>query len=397
MLSYLGEVGLVEKTLRGGVIYKQGGYIPAMAWEALKPARDLTILKKLSNRILTNRKPKEADNAYAWMEAWAQENGEPQVFKLLQRAVKGNREPIRLRAMAVLTKLKHRPSVALFESAMGEGQTKIRLVGAKGLAAISKSGDEKRLSAFLIRERDLEVKEALIQALAHIGTPATLDALQFVITSPHAKLKRAAAEAMAKTGSAKAVLLLGLLKRDPNPEIRFEVWRALLKLQPQKTFTELKSALPLLPAEQIKVLGEDRGVKVEVLEHLALEGNPTQQRLALEAIIARGKLTSLLNIFEKSRSPQISAAALSALGAIRKEQSVATYRKALEYDIEEVRAAAFELIGLYGPSALLETALEALTDKSAQVRVQAAYAARLLLERRDPKRSQKRRRRKKKR
>ncbi len=374
VLARRGDQGVTRTLIAGFRFHKKTA--KAHAWAGLAGVRDLATLGKLRALIASNDDPEQADAAYAWLTAWAKASGEKKVFELLQEVAKGDRRELRLRAMAALTELKHRASAPLFEDAMTEGQKEVRLAGAKGLAAVSRPGDEDRINAFLRKEPDTEVKAALIDALANIGTPEIIDPLQFVMMAPQRELKHAAALAVARTGTPKAAERLALLKRDPDVEIRFIVWHKLLQLKPRETMAELKSAVTWLTPAQVKTLGDDPQVSEDALELMAKEGGDELRHAAVLALEARGEkgVTKLLGLVE-SPHPDTAAQALVALSKQRKDASNATYRKALQSKHGNVRAAAFEALGAWGTRPSLELVMPGMADREPLARAHAAAAA----------------------
>ncbi|MCA9543893.1 MAG: hypothetical protein KC613_05865, partial [Myxococcales bacterium] len=170
VLAARGEVSKVERTCLAGLKYRDPA-TRVLAWNCLGASRDLALLGKVRERIMITEEEDESVAAFAWMREWAKAKGEPKVFEVLQAGARSDRRPVRMRAMSALTELRHRPSIALFESSMSEGQTEVRLAAARGLAAVAEPGDEKRIGDFLRKEPDPEVKLALIDGLARIGTP----------------------------------------------------------------------------------------------------------------------------------------------------------------------------------------------------------------------------------
>lgn len=387
VLARRGRAAKVVRTLLAGVgpRFKD----PAgrrVAWAGMRGVRDLVVLGKLREIILTNEEPAEADAAFAWMTDWARDTAEPKVIEILQEAARSDRDPIRMRAFAALTEIAHRGSVPLFEAAMNEGRTEVRSAAARGLAAVARPGDEQRLAAFLRRqEPDVEVKLALIEALARIGTAEIIDPLQFVMTAPQPEIKRAAMEAVAATGKPKAALLVGLLRRDPDLDIRFRAWQHLLKLDPRATVPQMQGALSWLTPEHAEKLAADPATPVEVLALIAEKGGDDLRPFAVEGLARRGAdaATRLLSLVERSPHADTAAAALEALAEIRKDASVPTYRAAAESPHGPVRAAAFRAMGRYGPRALLEIVVPAMADREPLARARAAEAAVRLARRKD--------------
>lgn len=378
VLARRGHVVKVQKTLKAGLSsrYKK----PAMrlvAWRGLESARDVTLLNAVRGIIKTNEKEEEADLAYAWMHAWAKTNAEPKVIELMQTVARSDRRPLRLRAMAILTDIKHRASKPVFEEAIAEGQNEMKIAGAKGLAAIAKPGDEKAIGALLRREQSVDVKLALVAGLANIGTPAIIDSLQFVITAPQKELKLAAAQAVAATGSPKAATLMGLLKRAPDVDVRFVAWQSLLVLKPESLREFKAGALSWLTSEQIEALGKNPKIGLDVIEFIAQKGNDEQRIYAVTALEKRGAkaATRLLGLVQNERNPDTAANSLDALAKLRKAESLSTYRKALASDHGELRAAGFRAVGEYGHRALLETVLSGMGDKDPMARAAATAAA----------------------
>lgn len=382
LLAGRGQVEAAQRTLVTAIKFRDPK-LRELAWRAIQPVRDVALLAQVRERILSDEdEPEQADLAFEWLVNWASAQAEPKVYELLQEGARSDRRPVRMRALKALTALKHRPSVALFESAMSEGQQEIRLAAAQGLAAVAEAGDEARLAEFLRKEPTAPVKVALIEALAAIGTPAVLDALQFVMMAPQPEVKRAAAVAVASTKQAKAAQLLQLLKQDPDIDLRFLVWQSLLQLEPAQMEREFKIALNWLRAEDAEALAQDPKISLDLLELMAREGGDDLKMIAVEGLHKRGAAaaTTLLGLVELPDA-SLAAGALKALADLRKEASVATYRKGLEHKEGPVRAAAFEAIGLYGPWALLETCMEGTGDKDPLARAQAMLAAQRIAQR----------------
>jgi|JI10StandDraft_1071094.scaffolds.fasta_scaffold38795_3 hypothetical protein len=377
VLARRGRADEVAKTLQAGLRLESAADRLA-AWEGIVNLRDTVLLGKLQEKMAVNENPAEVDLSYAWLHTWARGNAEPKVIELLQGVARGDRRELRLRAMGILADIQHRPSVALFESAMSEGQTEVRLAAAKGLAAVAKPGDEKRLGDFLRKEPDAEVKEALVDALGRIGSAEIISPLQFVITAPQASLKRKAAEAVAATGKPEAATLMGLLKRDPDLDVRFLAWKTLLVLKPDN-FAEFKAgAVGWLTASHVEALGADAKISLDVMEFLAISGSDEQRPFAVKALEARGPsaATRLLAIFEKSgANVDTAAAALAALARVRMAESLPTYANALKHGHGVVRAAAFDAVGRFANRGLLNDALGGLADKEPLARAAAARAA----------------------
>ncbi len=375
--AHRGAADEVIKTLVAGLRYNHA-WAKVMAWKGLQASRSHKALGALRDRMMLLLEPDQAEAAFRWLEIWAGKTGDPKVIEMLQEAARGDRPEPRMRALHALTAIEHRPSIALFENAMNEGRTEIRLAAAQGIAAVAKPGDEDRIAAFLRKEPTAEVKLALIQALANIGTPEIIDPLQFVITDRNTEIKKAAGAAIAATGHQKAAMLLGLLKRDPELDIRFMAWTELLASDPTKTEPEFKSAaLRWLTPDQVEKLGQNDKISDELLVHIALKGGDAHRVFAVSALKNRGAKAApqLLTVYEKSGAADTSASALEGLLKIRGADSLPTYRKGLEASQPEVRAVAIRGVGQFGVRAYLETLMQAFADRDAMVRAEAARAA----------------------
>jgi HEAT repeat protein len=384
VMARRGKADPVGKTLLAGTRFQEpGGRL--VAWQGMVGVRDLEVLGKLREGLLSNEETAEADAGYAWLKAWARDRAEPKAIEILQEAARSDRRALRLRAMAALTEVGHRPSAPIFEAAMAEGQTEIRLAAAKGLGAVAKPGDEPRLADFLRREPDPSVKKALVEAFGRVGTPAIIDPLQFVITAPQPEIKVAAMDAVAATGQPKAAVLVRLLERDPDVEVRFRAFQHLLKLEPQAMAGKVGGALAWLTPGQVETLAGDEKTPVEVLFRIAQDGNDMQRPFAVDGLARRGAdaATRLLTLAERGANPDTASSALDALASLRKEASVATYRSSAGSAHGPVRAAAFRAMGFYGPRALLEVLVPALADKDPLARARAAEAAVRLANRKD--------------
>jgi HEAT repeat protein len=356
-----------------------------VALDGLKGVRDASVLGELRERIVNNELEDEVPRTFAWLQAWVKASGDPAVVDLLQELARSDRRPLRLRALEALTAVGHRPSAPLFEASMREGQVEIRLAAALGLASVAKPGDEARLGELLRKEPDVRVKTALVGALAAIGTAEIIDPLQFHVTAPQPELKRAAIDAVARTGSPKATPLVALLKRDPDTGLRFMAWKHLFALDAKATLKEFKSTVGWLTATQVIELGADPKVPLDALELLAIDGTDAQRTLAVDALASRGEAatTKLLSIAERSTDEDTAAAALVALAGLRREASLGTYREFTKSQHGKVRAAAFDAVGLHGPRASVDLLLPGLSDREPMARARAARAAVLVLQRKD--------------
>lgn len=354
-----------------------------VALEGLRAVRDPAVLGELRERLSTNESEEEARLGFAWLEAWAKATGEKQVTDLLQEVARSDRRTLRLRAMEALGRVAHRPSAPLFEAAMSEGQNEIRLAAAKGLRAVARAGDEKRLGEFLKREPDVAVKLELVQALAAIGTPEILDPLQFVVTAPQVELRRAAIAAIGPTGTAKAGSLVGLRRADADLDTRFQAIVQLIHIDPRQALKDLKGAFGWMNGAQVASLADDPKVTPDILELIALDGNDDQRSMAIAGLVKRGDqaATRLLSLIERSAHEDTAGAALAGLAEVRKGSSVPTYREALKSKHGAVRAAAVAALGAHGPAPSLEVVLPMLSDKEPLVRAQAALAGLSLVSR----------------
>lgn len=352
-------------------------HVRLVALEGLRQVRDPAALGELRERLATNENEAESALAYEWLYTWGKSNGEKQVLDLLQEVARGDRRTLRLRAMDVLARLAHRPSAPLFEAAMGEGQIEIRLAAAKGLRAVAKPGDEKRLGDFLRREPDVNVKLELVLGLAAIGTPAILDALQFLVGAPQVELRRAAIAAAGPTGTPTAASLLRPRRQDADLDTRFAATVQLIRIDPRMMLKELKGAFGWMSGAQVMALAEDPKVTPDILELIALEGNDDQRGLAVQGLVQRGETaaTRLLSLVERSPHEDTAGAAMAGMVTVRKDASVATYRESLKSTHGRVRAAALVGLGLYGAPQTLEVVLPLLSDKEPTVRAEAARAA----------------------
>lgn len=365
-----------------------------VAWQGLQGIYDMKALKLLTPTLLTTSNEADAEAGYAWLKAWAKARSEPKVIELLQKVARSDRDNLRMLALGVLTELAHRPSVVIFEESMREGRTEVRLAAAKGWASVAKVEDVDRISAVLRKEPDPEVKEALVGALAHIGSAEIVSPLQFVVMSPQKELKKAAVKALGGTGRTEAVTAIRLVKRDPDLDVRFLALHQLLRLDPKATVKSISSAVRWLKPEHIKALGEDEHVDVEVFDTIAQKGDDDQRIYAVEALVQRGasSATRLLGLVNGA-NPDTAAAAFKALADLRKSDSIATYRKQLESQHLPVRAEAYAALGSYGGAPALELVYPGMTDKEPLIRASAAEAALKLASRVEGGSKKKRRRR----
>lgn len=352
-------------------------HVRLVALEGLREVRDAAVLGELRERISTNENEEEARLGYEWLYAWGKANGEKQVLDLLQEIARSDRRALRLRAIDTLARLAHRPSVPLFEGAMAEGQAEVRLASARGLRAVARPGDEKRIGEFLRREPDLGVRMELVGALAAIGTPEILDPLQFVVTAPQVEMRRAAIAAIGPIGTPKAASLIGLRRQDSDLDTRFQATVQLIHIDARTALKDLKGAFSWMSGTHVLALADDPKVTPDILELIALEGNDDQRGIAVQGLVQRGDAaaTRLLSLIERSQFDDTAGAAAAGLASIRKEASLPTYRECLKSRHGGVRSAGVSALGQFGPPASLEVVLPLLSDKEPMVRAQAALAA----------------------
>ncbi|MCA9527992.1 MAG: hypothetical protein KC549_17010, partial [Myxococcales bacterium] len=147
------------------------------------------------------------------------------------------------------------------------------------------------------------------------------------------------------TGNPKAAVLMSLLKRDPDLDVRFLAWQSLLRLKPESLAEFKGGASSWLTPTQVETLGKDAGIQADVLEFIALKGSDEQRPAAVKALAARGAAaaTRLLGIYEGSGpNGDTAAAALKALADVRQAESVPTYLGGSRSPHGPVRAAGFD-------------------------------------------------------
>ncbi len=393
ILALRGHVGMVKQTLLAAF---NPNYRPpagftgfkVMAWKGLQRLRDGSVLRKqLSARyklnmrdlFLNNDNAEEVDAAYTWLENWVKANADPKVIKLLQEATRSERPVIRVRAMGALANIGHRPSVVIFERAIMEGRPDIRLAAAKALAAVAKVGDEARFAQFLrVPNMGPEAKLALVKGLGRIGSTDSAKRLQMLIYDSDKRVKMAVASALSRNGSPVTRAPLKIMKRSPDHDVRFEVWKGLLVKPSDDVVKEFKQgAVSWLTAKHVRYLGADKRVPVDLISYVAENGTDQQRPVAIEVLRERGEsaATRLLTVYETSKSEETASAGLLALADLRGAASVSTYRKALGHRFGGVRAAGYVAIRQHGPRALLETVLKGLGDNDPLARAHAARTA----------------------
>ena len=358
-----------------------------MAWKGLRSVRDANLLTrtlsqkfklKFRSLLMSVEDKDEVAAAFKWLEEWAKANNEPEVYKVLIECSQSEVTRVRVAAMATLGKLGHRKSLNKFIAAMREGRVEIRRAAALGIGLLARRGDEKLLGKLLQKEPNAEVKLELVRGLARIGTPETIRSLQLLINSPKQELKRTAALAIANVGGKRAITLLRLLKNARDLDLRFKVWKALLKTSPREFASEFsRSAVSWLTPSQLATLSADKKLPLDILTHLATRGGKALRTAAVDALKIRGNeaATRLLTVYETSDDEETASASIAALSDIRGPKSVATYRTALKHKFGAVRAQGYVAIRRFGPKSLLETAMAGLNEKNPLARVQAARAA----------------------
>ena len=157
--------------------------------------------------------------------------------------------------------------VGLLEGSLFEGNPKMRLYAAQGLQRKANASSIKALQTALNREKDRNIKLAVIGALGNVDDPAALRVLRFQVTSSDPAIKKAVVASVRAQGKKEGYKVLEQLLRDRDKQVRWDAFIAAMQIAPKQGKSFMESALREPPgsfANDIETLpAETRAMIVE--------------------------------------------------------------------------------------------------------------------------------------
>lgn len=167
--------------------------------------------------------------------------------------------------------------VGLLERSLFEGNPMMRLYAAQGLQRHANAQSMDALQKALNREKNRDIKLAVIGALGKVNDPRALQVLRFQVTSTDPAIKRAVVDAVRTQGKEDGYKVLEQLLRDRDKDVRWAAFVAAMHIAPKQGESFMSGALREPPASF--------AVDIETL--------PQASRAKIVEAAARSTLTSV--------------------------------------------------------------------------------------------------------
>lgn len=176
-------------------------------------------------------------------------------------------------------------AVGLLSRALFEGERTIRLDAARGLGQLGKPGALDALQRAMSAERDREVKLAVIEAVASIKNPKSLQILRFQTTDRDPQVKLAVVQGMRKLGDKDVLSAMKVLKNDRDLAIQWQVFLSTLEISPKQGLADMPRALRNPPADFMDdIVKLKASTRIQVLEYLLRNGGNSARAKTLVAV-----------------------------------------------------------------------------------------------------------------
>lgn len=265
-----------------------------------RKALDAGVIPKIADvkPLLEGDNPEDVVLIQAYQLAAA--TGDGAVKQKLFEFFKSNTFEERLLAAQALGFTNDSSVVTILGSSLFEGDRRMRLYSARGLKVMAAPAGLKALQTSLTKERDPEVKLAVVQAIGALATPEASRVLKFQTTQRDPKIKLAVIEAVRNQGIADGTKTLKILLSDKNSDIRWRAFLATLELDQKAGEALFGSALRNPPAtwlDDLASLSTPR--RVAAIGYIASQKSSQNQPMALGYMIANkadfaGQLRDLL-------------------------------------------------------------------------------------------------------
>jgi HEAT repeat protein len=282
-------------------------------------------------------------------------------------------------AALILGRLADRQAIDSLAWLLDDERLQLRDAASKALGQMGEPAVEHLLAA--ARSPLPPTRQAAMQALGSVGTPAAIETLIQSVADPVAAVRSAAVRALGETRSGKAVAPLMSLVQDEESTLRGQAAASLARLGNLALDTlvaALRDSRPSVRVLAAQALGES-GLKQAAPALVTLVGSDSSAARG-EAIEALGKIGDpsavdpILAAIEGG-SVVVRRKAISALGRLRDRRAVPAFVKALSDRDADVRQAAVIALAEMGDVSLLNKLEDvAENDPSSDVRTSAAVS-----------------------
>ncbi len=167
--------------------------------------------------------------------------GDDEILSKLRTFFGSNTYSERLLAVRALPYSGDKGAAKTLSSSLFEGKSDMRIASARGLAVMGESSTLSAIQKALGRDRNPEVKLALIDALGAIGTTGALRILRFQTTTNDPKIKQAIIAAIRTSENKEGFKTLRSLLRDRDPAVRWQAYVAALDIAPAQAKAQMSS------------------------------------------------------------------------------------------------------------------------------------------------------------
>jgi HEAT repeat protein len=314
--------------------------------------------------------------AAGWQLAAA--NGSADVLDKLVEMFASTTFSERVIAVKALGRSGSKKAVRLLSGALFEGNRDIRLDAARGLARLGDPAALGALQRALNGERDREVKIAVVEAVAAIDTPKSLQLLRFQTTSRDPKIKLAVVRGIRQMGQKEGVKALKVVRNDRNLKIKWQAFLTTLELAPKMGVSQMERALRNPPTGfMTDIVALDADTRARVLEYLLRHGGDAARAQALGTVQRIGE--PLFGLFRElvadaTVDEHIRATLLTALAEKRAPADKSLFEKlARSGATPAIQHAALAALTEYGGKDLAASFRGLLGSEDATVKAQAAY------------------------
>lgn len=154
-------------------------------------------------------------------------------------------------------------AAALLGKGLFEGNNMMRLYSAQGLAILAKPASLESLQMAIQREKNPDIKIAVIRAIGKLKSQQAFNILQFQSTDSNPKVRAALLDALADTGLADGFRVVEIIIRDRDPKLQWHAFVTGMSIAPEKTLAYKTTVLRDPPADFLDQLDKLQGKSKE--------------------------------------------------------------------------------------------------------------------------------------
>ena len=194
----------------------------------------------------------------------------------------------RLLAVRVLGYVGGEKAANMLTRGLFEGKREMRLYSAQSLGGLAAPSTLPALQKAISRERDPEVKLAVIRALGSLPEPTAARLLRLQVTSRDPKVKLAVIEALREQGLEQGVRALEQFLRERDPKVRWRAFVALLDIDSKAGMRLARSALRSPPESFVEDLSTlEASTQEQLFPMLARHDSASVRPQVLSYMLAR--------------------------------------------------------------------------------------------------------------